>query len=94
MTADEEIRRGEQARLLLENEIFKETFESVESGIINAWRNSPIRDHDGHHELRLMLKLLTDVRRNVETVMQTGKMAKIQIERESMFKKAVDRMRA
>lgn len=94
MTPDEELRRGEQARQVIENEIYAEAWKSVRDGIISAWESAPIRDKEGQNELKLMLKLLTDVRRNIETVMNTGKMAKIQIERESMFKRAVNRMRA
>lgn len=94
MTADEELRRGDMARQIIENPIYSEAWQSVRDAIISAWESAPIRDKEGQNELKLMLKLLTDVRRNVETVMQTGKMARIQIERESMFKKAVDRMRA
>ena len=94
MTPDEELRRGELARQVIENEIYAEAWQSVRDGIISAWESAPIRDKEGQNELKLMLKLLTDVRRNIETVMNTGKMAAVQIERESMFKRAVNRMRA
>lgn len=93
MTPDEELRRGEQARQVIENEIYTEAWQSVREGIIGAWESAPIRDKEGQNELKLMLKLLTDVRRNIETVMNTGKMAKIQIERESVFKQAVNRFK-
>ena len=93
MTADEELRRGELARQVIENKIYAESWQSVRDGIISAWESAPIRDKEGQNELKLMLKLLTDVRRNVETVMNTGKMAKVQIERESMFRKAVNRFK-
>ncbi|MHB1176082.1 MAG: hypothetical protein ACYCZJ_13265 [Sulfuriferula sp.] len=83
-----ELQRGEQARQVLESEIYAESWQAVRDGIISAWESAPIRDKEGANELKLMLKLLTDVRRNVETVMQTGKMAKIQIERESLLDKA------
>lgn len=93
MEPPEELRRGELARQVIENEIYAEAWQSVRDGIIHAWESAPIRDKEGQNELKLMLKLLTDVRRNVETVMNTGKMAKIQIERESMFRKTVNRFK-
>lgn len=88
MDLQTELQRGEQARQVLESEIYAESWQAVRDGIISAWESAPIRDKEGANELKLMLKLLTDVRRNVETVMQTGKMAKIQIERESLLDKA------
>lgn len=87
MDLNTEVRRGEIAASLLNNEIYKEAIESVHDGIVHAWSHSPIRDKEGQNELRLMLKLLTDLQRNIETVMQTGKLAKIQIERESLLKR-------
>lgn len=87
MTPQEELRRGELARQVIENEIYTEAWKSVREGIISAWESAPIRDKEGQNELKLMLKLLNDVRRNVETAMNTGKMAKIQIERESLMQK-------
>lgn len=93
MAHEEEMMRGEQARQVMENEIYIEAWKSVREAIISAWESAPIRDKEGQNELKLMLKLLTDVRKNVETVMQTGKMAKIAIERESMFKNAVNRFK-
>ena len=94
MTPDQELRRGEQARQVIENEIYAESWQAVRDGIIHAWENAPIRDKEGQNELKLMLKLLTDVRRNIETTMNTGKMAKTQIERDGMFKRTVQRFRA
>lgn len=93
MELSEEVQRGDMATAVLENPIYAESWESVRNGIIAAWESAPIRDKEGQNELKLMLKLLTDVRRNVETVMNTGKMAKIQIERESMFRKTVNRFK-
>lgn len=93
MTPDEELRRGDQARQVIENEIYAESWQSVRDGIISAWENAPIRDKEGQNELKLMLKLLNDVRANIETTMQTGKMAKIMIERESVFRKTVNRFK-
>ena len=74
---EREERRGRMAQEILDNALFKESFHSVKTGILEAWANSPIRDHEGQHELRLMLKLLNDVEANLVDVMQTGKLAQI-----------------
>lgn len=82
MKLNEEVSRGREAELLLNNPIFVESFAAVRAGIINAWADAPLRDKEGAHELKLMLKLLTDVESNIKRVVDTGKMATIQLERE------------
>lgn len=93
MTLEEELIRGERAARIIENEIYIESWKSVRDGIIRAWESAPIRDKEGQNELKLMLKLLNDVRKNIENVMQTGSLAKIQIERENMFTSRFNRFR-
>lgn len=93
MDQNDELKRGEQARQVVENEIYIEAWQGVRDALISKWEACPIRDKEGQHELKLMLKLLSDVRRNIETVMQTGQMAKIQIERESIFRQTVNRFK-
>lgn len=83
MNVDEELQRGDMASAVLENPIYAESWELVRNGIIAAWENAPIRDKEGQNELKLMLKVLGDVRKAVEQTMNTGKMARIQIEQES-----------
>lgn len=85
--ATDEIARGDLANSVLENPIYKESWDAVRSGIIQAWENAPIRDKDGQNELKLMLKVMNDVRKYVEQTMQTGKMAKIQMENESVVRR-------
>ena len=64
--------------------------ESVKQGIIDKWMSCPVRDHEGQHELKLMLKLLGDVSRYIETAMETGKLVEIQLESE----RRIDKLRA
>jgi hypothetical protein len=72
---------GYKAELLLDNPVYIEAVTKVREAIITAWENAPIRDKDGHNELKLMLKLLKDLDANIKTVAQTGTLAKLQIER-------------
>lgn len=84
MNQHEELARGEAARLILESETYQESYQSVREALIGAWEQAPLRDKDGANELKLMLKLLGDVRKNMEAALTTGKMAKITIERTPM----------
>lgn len=82
MNTSDELRRGEQARQLLQNELYVDAIEQVKQGIIDKWQQAPLRDREGHHELKLMLKLLGDLTGYIQTTMETGKMAQIQLETE------------
>ena len=82
MNTETEAEKGRQAELLLDNPVYQESIEIVRNRIISSWESSPIRDKEGQHELKLMLKLLLDLTANIKLVAETGKLAKIQIERE------------
>lgn len=86
MTLSEEVQRGAQARSIIEGTIYQESVEAVRSAIISQWEQCPVRDHEGQHELKLMLKLLNDLTANIRTVMETGKLAEIHIEKESRLR--------
>lgn len=83
MTAEHDIARGERARLILAEPLFIEAFEALERELTDAWANSPARDVDGRETLWLSLKLTKQVRQHLISVMETGKLAEIQLERMS-----------
>jgi len=83
MNLNEEIQRGEHAELLVNNPMFIEAFKTLREGILNAIEEAPIRDREGVHELKLMLKLTKDVQAHIVGIVETGKMAKIQLEQEA-----------
>lgn len=87
MSLQTELRRGELARQLQQNELYVEAFDTVKQAIIDKWIQCPVRDHEGQHELKLMLKLLGEVTGYVDQVMQTGKMAEIQLQNERRMEK-------
>lgn len=70
-----EIKVGNKAEELLENEAFKSATESLRKAILGKWATSPIADHQGQHELRLMLKLLDDLLGNLRVAVSNGKFA-------------------
>lgn len=87
MSTSDELRRGEQARQLLQNELYVDAVTQVKQAIIDKWQQAPLRDREGHHELKLMLKLLGDLTGYIQTTMETGKMAQIQLETERRMTK-------
>jgi hypothetical protein len=82
MNLTKDLDRALLAKQLTENPIYIEAIGLIRYGIITKWENCPIRDTEGQHELKLMLKLLTDLERNINRVIDTGKLAEIEIERQ------------
>ena len=87
MNIQQEIQAGFNAQKLYENEQFKAAFNQIRAGIIEKWRSCPIRDIEGQHELKLMDKLLNDLEGYFKTVIDSGKMAEIQLENEKKVAK-------
>ena len=65
--------RAERAKRLLDDPMLLEGFEAVRTAIVQRWEQAPIRDKDGAHELKLMLKLLGDVRAALVEAVNDGK---------------------
>jgi hypothetical protein len=91
MNVDQEIHDGREAAQLLEHPLYKRAFDAIESSLIDKLRHVAMADIDTQHELVLSLQLLANVRRQIETVVQTGKMA--QIQKETMLDKLKRKMR-
>lgn len=89
MTAQDEIERGGKAQMLIDSDIYRDSMAGVRDAILKQWEACPIRDKEGHHELKLMLKLLNDLQANIKTIADTGKLAQIQIEREKSLLRRV-----
>lgn len=75
MKSEEVIASGTRAKRLLEDPDLSKAFDDVRLAIIEKWETTPLRDKEGAHELRLMLKLLADVRGSLELAVQNGKLA-------------------
>lgn len=84
------IQRAEKAQRILDDEIFKESFESVRQALLQKFEAAPVGDADGLMKVRLCLKLLTDVRANLEAVVRDGKLEQFNIQekkRLSLFRR-------
>ena len=76
----EEIKRGEQAEKILSNEVYLEAFNKVKNNIVDAMQNSPLSDDVTHNRLVIALQTLTQIEKALTDIMQTGKMAKLQVQ--------------
>jgi hypothetical protein len=76
MTPDMEVQRGEQAKELLDNPLFVESYDKIEAEIKAAWEASPVRDVEGREKLYQMLMIARKFKAHFESVVNTGKMAR------------------
>jgi hypothetical protein len=74
------IDRADKAQRILNDEIFKESFESVRQALLSKFEAAPVNDAEGMVKVRLCLKLLNDVRANLEAVIRDGKVEEFNIQ--------------
>lgn len=75
MTIENDIDRANRAKQVLDNPAYQEAFDLVAQAIHEAWESAPVRDVEGQQLLKLQLKLLGDVRANLERAIVDGKLA-------------------
>ena len=83
------INRAVKAQALLEDPELQEAFSAVREALLKRIEECPIRDREGVHELKLQLKLLSDVRANLQSVVNTGKVIEYRITMLERAKKGV-----
>jgi predicted ribosome quality control (RQC) complex YloA/Tae2 family protein len=94
LTLTEESARGAQARAILEHDLFKEAVETTQQDIFDKFASLDPSDKDGMQVQRLRLKSLADITRQLQTVMETGRLADEQIKHElGMMERAAERVR-
>ena len=72
---------ADQARLVLENDQFKQAFEEIQSEIIEQWKQSPARDEEGRQKLWLMYMMSQKLQSTLNSRLETGKLASMELER-------------
>jgi hypothetical protein len=77
----EEVKRGEQAAVILENPVYKEAISKVRENIVSTMTTSPLGDEKTHNRLVIALQLLNQIDKQLTDVMNTGKLAAIQTDR-------------
>ena len=75
-TSEEQIQQGNAADAVLTSPVFSEAFEILEEKYINAWLSSGIPDKDHRETLFMSLRVLSEVRLELESMVNGGKIAK------------------
>tara|TARA_R110002012_G_scaffold6461_2_gene29691 strand:+ start:754 stop:999 length:246 start_codon:yes stop_codon:yes gene_type:complete len=79
MNLEKEQQRGQRAKAILEDEIFTEAIQKVSAELDLEWINSPVRDTEGREKIYMMKKMLNVLLVQLQSVMETGKLATKQI---------------
>lgn len=87
MTEAEKIDRASKAQRLLSDPLYVEGFELTRQAIFEKIEQTPVRDTEGLSQLRLCLKLLNDVRANLDKAVSDGKVAQFRIDEQQRFAK-------
>jgi hypothetical protein len=72
---EDELRRGEDAAQLLRHPLFVSAFETLEQEIVDQWKQSTSLNADAREKLHTMLFLLGKIRTQIQTHVETGKLA-------------------
>ena len=76
LVADNEIKRSQQAKDILENPIFVEAVQKVRTELHNEWLNSDTKDSEQRENIFVMRRMLEVVLMQIQSVMETGKIVK------------------
>jgi hypothetical protein len=89
-----QMEEGSRAKTVLDSEAFQNASKAVRNAIIESWENCPIRDRDGAHELKLMLKIHRDIEGHLRKAVDDGKFAAEELRRDKTFsEKLKERLR-
>ena len=85
---------GSKAKTVLDSEAFQNASKAVRDAILERWENCPIRDRDGAHELKLMLKLHKDLIGHLQKAVDDGKFSSEELKRDkTISQKIAERLR-
>ena len=68
--------REEQAKRLLNDELFKEAFSTLEKNLLDSWNSSGVSEVEAREQFWLSLRLLERIRLHLTSIVETGDMAK------------------
>ena len=74
MTPEEEAKRSEEVKKILEHPLYIEAHQKLRMELVNELIASPIRDTEAREKLYLMIKMLDSVHTQLKSIMETGKL--------------------
>lgn len=72
--------RANKARLIIENPLWEEAWIALDSKLMTAWRKSSTGASERRELIYLQLTAAAEVRGHIETVLETGRLAEMQLD--------------
>jgi hypothetical protein len=91
MSPEEEIKRAERARHILNDDIFAEAVDQIRQALFRGIRDSAFKDDELREKLCQRYAILEDLLGQLEAVMQGGALAAEEIRRKSLLEQAVEK---
>ena len=73
---EQDIKRSNQSKRILENEIFIEAVQKIRSDLNQEWLNSDLKNSEQRENIFVMRRMLELVVMQLQSVMETGKIIK------------------
>jgi hypothetical protein len=88
MTLEKQMYDGDLANQVLENPIFQQVFSDIETELVGEWKSS--KSVAERESLHLDLRTLGKIKQRLVTTLETGKLARREVERKrSLLEKLV-----
>ena len=82
MDSNKEVLDGQEAKRILDSEVYKNAMQKLADGYQSQWMNSRPNDVAERERAYTKIQILADFVNEVKTVMETGKMAEHEMKRE------------
>ena len=74
--SEQDIKRGDQAKRILEDDLFIEAVQKIRSDLNQEWLNSDLKNSEQRENIFVMRRMLELVVMQLQSVMETGKIRK------------------
>ena len=91
MSPEEEIKRAERARQILNDDIFSEAVNQIREALFRGIRDSAFKDEGLREKLCQRYAILEDLLGQLHSTMETGQLARAELERQSLLQQAADK---
>jgi len=76
--SDQDIKRSQQAKEILEHPLFLEAINKIRGDLTNEWLNSNLENSEQRENIFRMRRMLEIVVMQIQSIMETGKIIKKQ----------------
>ena len=84
MNEKQQVLRGKEAAMVLENEAFKAAMQGLKSAVLEQWKQCPVRDKEGQTLLLQLAKLTDKFEGILVGMIDNGKMAQHKLDLDDM----------